>query len=128
VYKHHAMSVFRRRAVSHYRRYHYVQRCHSYLQKQISVISSNNSCRESIFWDVSPCSSVDYRHGVVFQKKVVFIVSSGGASNHLHIKLRPRPYPFQTPWHSVRKQTISTERPPLVGEVNANFCGIEGVA
>jgi hypothetical protein len=23
----------------------------------------------------------------------------------------------------VRKQTIPTERPPLVGEVSANFCG-----
>jgi hypothetical protein len=28
----------------------------------------------------------------------------------------------------VRKQTIPTERPPLIGEVSAYFCGIEGVA
>jgi hypothetical protein len=26
----------------------------------------------------------------------------------------------------VLEQTIPTERPPLVGEVSANFCGIEG--
>jgi hypothetical protein len=29
----------------------------------------------------------------------------------------------QTPWRLVRKQTIPTERPPLVGEVSANFFG-----
>jgi hypothetical protein len=28
----------------------------------------------------------------------------------------------------VREQTIPTERPPLVGEVNANLCGQKGVA
>jgi hypothetical protein len=28
-----------------------------------------------------------------------------------------------TPWLLVRKRTIPTERPPLVGEVSANFCG-----
>jgi hypothetical protein len=28
-----------------------------------------------------------------------------------------------TPWPLVRKRTIWTERPPLVGEVSANFCG-----
>jgi hypothetical protein len=28
----------------------------------------------------------------------------------------------------VRKRTIPTERPPLVGEVSANFSGLEGVA
>jgi hypothetical protein len=27
----------------------------------------------------------------------------------------------QTPWLLVRKRTIPTERPPLVGEVSANF-------
>jgi hypothetical protein len=27
---------------------------------------------------------------------------------------------------SVRERTIPTERPPLVGEVSANFCGLEG--
>jgi hypothetical protein len=26
----------------------------------------------------------------------------------------------------VRKRTIPIERPPLVGEVSANFCGLEG--
>jgi hypothetical protein len=26
----------------------------------------------------------------------------------------------------VREQTIPTERPPLVGEVSAKFCGLEG--
>jgi hypothetical protein len=26
----------------------------------------------------------------------------------------------------VRQRTIPTERPPLVGEVIANFCGLEG--
>jgi hypothetical protein len=31
--------------------------------------------------------------------------------------------PSHTPWLLVCKQTIPTERPPLVGEVNANFCG-----
>jgi hypothetical protein len=34
----------------------------------------------------------------------------------------------QTPWLFVRKRTISTERPPLVGEVSANFLRIESVA
>jgi hypothetical protein len=29
----------------------------------------------------------------------------------------------KTPWPLVRKRTIPTERPPLVGEVSANFCG-----
>jgi hypothetical protein len=29
----------------------------------------------------------------------------------------------QTPWPVVRKRTIPTKRPPLVGEVSANFCG-----
>jgi hypothetical protein len=29
----------------------------------------------------------------------------------------------QTPWPVVRKRTIPTERPLLVGEVSANFCG-----
>jgi hypothetical protein len=29
----------------------------------------------------------------------------------------------QTAWPLVSKQTISTERPPLVGEVSASFCG-----
>jgi hypothetical protein len=33
-----------------------------------------------------------------------------------------------TPWPLVRKRTIPTERPPLVGEVSANFLRIEGVA
>jgi hypothetical protein len=28
----------------------------------------------------------------------------------------------------VRERTIPTERPPLVGEVSANFCGERGVA
>jgi hypothetical protein len=28
-----------------------------------------------------------------------------------------------TPWLLVRKRTIPTDRPPLVGEVSANFCG-----
>jgi hypothetical protein len=27
-----------------------------------------------------------------------------------------------TPWLLVRKRTIQTEQPPLVGEVSANFC------
>jgi hypothetical protein len=29
----------------------------------------------------------------------------------------------KAPWPVVRKQTIPTERPPLVGEVSANFSG-----
>jgi hypothetical protein len=29
----------------------------------------------------------------------------------------------RTPWLLVRKRTLPTERPPLVGEVSANFCG-----
>jgi hypothetical protein len=29
----------------------------------------------------------------------------------------------KTPWPLVRKRTILTDRPPLVGEVSANFCG-----
>jgi hypothetical protein len=27
----------------------------------------------------------------------------------------------------VRKQTIPTKQPPLIGELSANFCGLEGV-
>jgi hypothetical protein len=30
---------------------------------------------------------------------------------------------YGTPWLLVRKRNIPTERPPLVGEVSANFCG-----
>jgi hypothetical protein len=30
---------------------------------------------------------------------------------------------IKTPWILIRKQTIPTERQPLVGEVSANFCG-----
>jgi hypothetical protein len=33
-----------------------------------------------------------------------------------------------TPWPVVRKRTIQTERPPLVGEVSANFWRKEGVS
>jgi hypothetical protein len=29
----------------------------------------------------------------------------------------------QTPWPLFRKRTVPTERPPLVGEVSANFSG-----
>jgi hypothetical protein len=29
----------------------------------------------------------------------------------------------RTPWPSVRKRTMLAERPPLVGEVSAKFCG-----
>jgi hypothetical protein len=29
----------------------------------------------------------------------------------------------KTPWLVVRKRTIPTERPPLVSEASANFCG-----
>jgi hypothetical protein len=32
------------------------------------------------------------------------------------------------PWPLVRTRTIPTERPPLVGEVSANFLQIDGVA
>jgi hypothetical protein len=32
-------------------------------------------------------------------------------------------YTKQTPWPVVRKRTIPTEQPPLVGEVSAKFCG-----
>jgi hypothetical protein len=28
----------------------------------------------------------------------------------------------KTPWLLVRKRTVPTERPPLVGEVSVNFC------
>jgi hypothetical protein len=38
---------------------------------------------------------------------------------HAHDGLRPK----KTLWPLVRKRTIPTERPPLVGEVSANFCG-----
>jgi hypothetical protein len=32
-------------------------------------------------------------------------------------------FTYLTPWPLVRKRTIPTERPPLVGEVSANFSG-----
>jgi hypothetical protein len=32
----------------------------------------------------------------------------------------------KTPWLLVRKRTIPIERPPLVGEVNANYCADRG--
>jgi hypothetical protein len=34
----------------------------------------------------------------------------------------------QTLWLLVRKRTIPTERPPVVGEICANFLGVESVA
>jgi hypothetical protein len=34
----------------------------------------------------------------------------------------------KTPWPLVRKRTIPTERPQLVGQVSANYLRIEGVA
>jgi hypothetical protein len=42
----------------------------------------------------------------------------------LHVRALTPPKAFiQTPWPVVRKSTTPTERPPLVGEVSANFCG-----
>jgi hypothetical protein len=35
-------------------------------------------------------------------------------------------YTLLTPWPLVRKRTIPTERPPLVGEVSANFLADRG--
>jgi hypothetical protein len=35
---------------------------------------------------------------------------------------------LQTSWPLVRKRTIPTDRPPLVNEIYANFCGLKGVA
>jgi hypothetical protein len=42
--------------------------------------------------------------------------------------LPPPSKKIKTPYPLVRKRTIPTERPPLVGEVSANFLRIEGVA
>jgi hypothetical protein len=39
-----------------------------------------------------------------------------------------RKHQTQTPWTLARERTIPTERPPLSGEVNANFLLIDGVA
>jgi hypothetical protein len=44
-----------------------------------------------------------------------------GVPNSVHVPLNNKNK--QTPWPVVRKRTIPTERPPLVGEVNANFSG-----
>jgi hypothetical protein len=44
---------------------------------------------------------------------------------HRHVNIRATRFilnNFITPWPLVRKRTIPTERPPLVGEVSANFC------
>jgi hypothetical protein len=41
-------------------------------------------------------------------------VNSSNGNNNLSLR---------TLWPLVRKRTIPTERPPLVGEVSANFCG-----
>jgi hypothetical protein len=43
--------------------------------------------------------------------------------HHLLKKLLAYKTTKQTPWPLVRKRTIPTERPPLVGEVSVNFCG-----
>jgi hypothetical protein len=42
----------------------------------------------------------------------------GHIITHTHPKTK-----LKTPWLVVRKRTIPTERPPLVSEVSANFCG-----
>jgi hypothetical protein len=44
------------------------------------------------------------------------------AEKRIHLYLKKK-----TPWLLVLKRTIPTERPPLVGEVSANFLWIEGV-
>jgi hypothetical protein len=36
------------------------------------------------------------------------------------LKLKQEQQLFKTPWSLARKRTVSTERPPLVGEVSAN--------
>jgi hypothetical protein len=46
-------------------------------------------------------------------------------------KFKPRPVERPTELNSVAlvpKQIVPTERPPLLGEVNANFLRVEGVA
>jgi hypothetical protein len=47
-----------------------------------------------------------------------------GGWRKLHNEEPHNLYPSKkNPWLLVRKRTIPTERPPLVGEVSANFCG-----
>jgi hypothetical protein len=71
---------------------------------------------------------VEYFNGpgkVPFQNKMmgnrVLRLYLGCAVAHIslfHLKLKTK-----TPWPLIRKRSIQTERPPLVGEVSANFCG-----
>jgi hypothetical protein len=50
-------------------------------------------------------------------------ISKLDASNPDEYGILSQNKPKKTPWPLVRKRTIPTERPPLVGEVSANFCG-----
>jgi hypothetical protein len=64
----------------------------------------------------------------IYPEVFVIILSPSEQSHKQEITLRPLNVKiwnlvcwFKTPWHVIRKRTISTERPPLVGEVSANF-------
>jgi hypothetical protein len=55
--------------------------------------------------------------------------ASSGFLIRLYTFIRPRRPQITntTPWPVVRKRTIPTERPPLIGEASAIFLRIEGV-
>jgi hypothetical protein len=76
----------------------------------------------SVFWNVTTYRSVQSAAcillGLIFGPEDggdMFLQDVGSVSED------------KTPWLLVRKQTIPTERPSLVGEVSANFCGWRGV-
>jgi hypothetical protein len=72
-------------------------------------------------YDIYVCRLGHFRSVAVlmYLRKKQFFVRKSAIERILKLK---------TPWPLVRKQTIPTERPPLVGEVSANFLRIKGVA
>jgi hypothetical protein len=52
--------------------------------------------------------------------RVIREVTSGEVTRKKHVQTKLRGFGLQG---LARKRTIPTEQPPLVGEVNANFCG-----
>jgi hypothetical protein len=65
-------------------------------------------------------------HGVTTQKTPFFIVTAVKTSNLTWNSKFIIKKQKQTPWPLVRKRTIPTERPPLVGKTQCQLLRIEG--
>jgi hypothetical protein len=59
-------------------------------------------------------------HFIILHDLIVF---TDVQSARLYFIIYKTFYAIKIPWLLVRKRTISTERPQLVGEVSGNFCG-----